>query len=425
MKRLLLAGSAVAVLAAAIALSQNNPSPVAPANGPPKIEVGERNPWTHLRWNNDPGEFKFVVVSDRTGGHREKVFSKAVEQINLLQPEFVLSVGDLIEGYTTDQEKASQQWREFQSFTSRLRMPFFYVPGNHDLANPYLDKVWQERFGRRFYHFVYKDVLFLILCTEDPPNSGMMSAEQVEYVRKTLLEVPNPRWTVVALHRPVWTQKDLAKNGWLEIEKALAGRPYTVFAGHIHRYQKFVRQGMNYYQLATTGGSSRMRGLRYGEFDHLVWVTMKKDGPMLANVMLDGIFSENMKLLETVEPVVPLDRKACHPVKGFVYVNGCPAAGAVVIFHRKEPTGKFSRSGDAWAEADGSFILTTYSSGDGAPVGEYAVTVSPDGGYELKEEKSQFAIPAKYAKPDTTPLTVTVKTGANEFVLEVKEEKQP
>ena len=30
----------------------------------------KRNPVTHLRWNDDPAEFRFVIVSDRTGGHR-------------------------------------------------------------------------------------------------------------------------------------------------------------------------------------------------------------------------------------------------------------------------------------------------------------------------------------------------------------------
>jgi len=422
MKRLLLAGTAIAVLGVAIAFSQNSPT-VSSSSAALKIEVGDRNPWTHLRLNNDPNEFQFVVVSDRTGGHREKVFSRAVEQINLLQPEFVLSVGDLIEGYTTDADKAGQQWHEFQNFTSKLQMPFFYVPGNHDLANPYMDKLWQEKFGRRYYHFVYKHVLFLILCSEDPPNSGKMSGGQVEYVKRVLADNPNPRWTIVAIHRPVWTQKDLDKNGWLEVEKALAGRNYTVFAGHIHSYQKFVRNGMNYYQLATTGGSSRMRGLRYGEFDHLVWVTMKNGGPVMANIMLDGIYSENMKLPETAESVTLMDRKPCHPVRGTVHVNGCVAAEAVVVFYRKEPNGKFSRAGDAWVEADGSFSLSTYVAGDGSPVGEYVVTVSADGGYQLKEQKARIPIPEKYAKAETSPLTVAVKAGANEFALELKEEK--
>ena len=78
---------------------------------------------------------------------------------------------------------------------------------------------------------------------------------------------PNVRWTLAFLHKPLWTAPDLEKNGWAEMEKNLAGRKYTVFCGHVHRYQKFVRNGMNYYQLATTGGGSRLRGLPYGEFD--------------------------------------------------------------------------------------------------------------------------------------------------------------
>src|SRR5271154_6943319 len=105
---------------------------------------------------------------------------------------------------------------------------------------------------------------------------------------------------MVGQEKPVWMQENLGTNGWLEIEKALAGRNYTVFAGHVHRYQKFVRQGMNYYQLATTGGGSRLRGVDYGEFDHLVWVTMKKSGPVLANIMLDGIYSEDLQVPQTV-----------------------------------------------------------------------------------------------------------------------------
>src|SRR5262249_36788840 len=153
-----------------------------------------------------------------------------------------------------------------------------------------------ERFGRSYYHFVYRDILFLLLNSEDPPDSGRISKEQQEFVVKTLAANAGVRWTIVALHRPIWTAKDLEKNGWLAVEKALGNRPYTVFAGHIHRYQKYTRNnGHHYYQLATTGGGSRMRGLRYGEFDHIVWVTMKPDGPVLANIMLDGIYPEDLK----------------------------------------------------------------------------------------------------------------------------------
>ena len=412
---------AVAAVGGAVALSQQAVTPTAPtAPSSLQIQAGDRNPWTHLRMLNDADVFRFAIVSDRTGGHREKIFSRAVEQLNTLQPEFVLSVGDLIEGYTTDPETLAKEWREFQSFTSRLQMPFFYVAGNHDLSNEPMRKLWEEKFGRRYYHFVYKGALFLMLCSEDPPMSSSISDEQVEWLKKTLEENPTPHWIVVALHKPIWTG-NIQKNGWAAVEKALAGRNYTVFAGHVHRYEKFVRNGMNYYQLATTGGDSRLRGVRYGEFDHVVWVTMKKSGPVLANLMLDGIYPEDLRVPETNEPVVHTDRKPTYPVKGFVYWEGVPAAGSTVSFYAKASNRPGLRFvSDAVVEGDGSFVLGTYGLNDGLPAGEYAVSVSCEGRYGPAPEGLRAEMQAKYAKPDTSGLTATIKSSANEVTFNLK-----
>src|SRR5688500_4242016 len=139
------------------------------------------NPWTSLKLNNDPKNFQFAIVSDRTGGHRPGVFEDAVTKLNLLQPEFVMSVGDLIEGYTKNVVEIERQWDEFQSFTAKLKMPFFYVPGNHDYSNEVMAAKWKERFGRSYYHFVYRNVLFLCLNSEDPQRN--IGAEQLAYVK--------------------------------------------------------------------------------------------------------------------------------------------------------------------------------------------------------------------------------------------------
>src|SRR5207244_9916688 len=89
-----------------------------------------RNPWTRTDLNNDRDEFQFAIVSDRTGGHRSKIFSQAIARLNLLQPEFVVSVGDLIEGGGNDTKRLNTQWQEFDGYVAQLHMPFFYVPGN-------------------------------------------------------------------------------------------------------------------------------------------------------------------------------------------------------------------------------------------------------------------------------------------------------
>src|SRR5437762_91965 len=96
----------------------------------------DHHPWTNLNFNNNPNEFQFAVVGDRTGRHRPGVFEKGISKLNLLRPEFVMSVGDLIEGYTKDEPEIDQEWDEIEGNTAKLEAPFFYVPGNHDLSNP-------------------------------------------------------------------------------------------------------------------------------------------------------------------------------------------------------------------------------------------------------------------------------------------------
>ncbi len=129
----------------------------------------EKKPWTHLNFHNDPNNFQFAIVSDRTGGLRPGVFPKAIKRLNSLEPEFVITVGDLIAAnrHTKDEPTAHKMWDEMDNFIGELDMPFFYLAGNHDNGSPLLSKVWKERFGVERYHFVYKDVLFLCMNAQD------------------------------------------------------------------------------------------------------------------------------------------------------------------------------------------------------------------------------------------------------------------
>lgn len=261
--------------------------------------TGERRPWTHLDFNNDPAAFQFAVVSDNTGGSRAGVFASAVDKLNLLQPEFVISVGDLIEGYTEDREQLEKEWAEFEAMVGQLAMPFFYVAGNHDVTNAVMTQLWKEKFGRHYYAFVYRDVLFLILDTQDGGagseapyhNKDGLSAAQVAWAQATLAAHEDVRYTMVIMHQPLWKHAagGRAQISFGQVEAALAGREYMVICGHHHRYTYHECGHHVYVVLATTGGASQLRGVEYGEFDQAVWVTMTPDGPQIANLLLDGI----------------------------------------------------------------------------------------------------------------------------------------
>ena len=259
---------------------------------------------------DDPDDFQFAIVADPNGGPRPGVLEKAMGRVNLLQPEFVICVGDMIRGMKEEKPLVVPMWDGFDRIVGKLDAPFFFVVGNHDLTNPMMVQLYKERYGEPYYHFVYRGVLFLCLDTEDP-SMGTMSAEQAKYVEKVLAEHQKVRWTMVFLHAPMWAQGK--GKGWEPIEKALAGRKYTVFCGHTHTYLKIERNGHSYINLATTGGSSSLAGAPAGQFDEIAWVTMKDTGPVVANLMLEGILDENVrtdKPAGTQAPAQPVTQPA-------------------------------------------------------------------------------------------------------------------
>ena len=261
-------------------------------------------PWTDEDFLNSADEFQFVIVADRTGGNRYGIFAEAMKKVNLLRPEFVMSVGDLVDGYTTDADYLDAQWREFVDIIAELQMPFFYVPGNHDISNEWMIGEWKRRFGRTYYHFIYRGVLFLCLNTENPLQNSI-SDEQVEYFKEVLKANPKSRWTLVFMHRPLWDYRD--KAGYEKIEELLADRKYTVFSGHHHNYLKAERNGRVHYVLGTTGGGSELRGAEFGEFDHIMWVTMTNEGPQVVNLALEGILNDAI-VNDTTYPIVEVLR---------------------------------------------------------------------------------------------------------------------
>jgi len=283
-------------------------------------------PWTHTDFDDESGKFTFALFSDLTGGEREGVFELAVEQLNLLRPELIVSVGDLIDGGTMDHDQLKREWNSFDERANRAHAPVFHVGGNHDLTNPDMWAVWEQRYGKRYYHFVYKNVLFLVLDTEDNPaefqqyiheirletikvieqhgwgeaaanteyarleeaSSGRISAEQAAYFRQVIAEHDDVRWTFLLLHKAAWERPD--EENFSMIETALSKRPYTVFHGHLHSYKHQQRHGRDYIRLGTTGGSHVPDNPM--AIDHVTLVTMTGEGPDIANLRMSGIFDK-------------------------------------------------------------------------------------------------------------------------------------
>jgi len=287
--------------------------------------TGAAVPWTKKAFDDRDGKFTFAVFSDLTGGERDGVFDLAIEQLRLLRPELIVSVGDLIDGGDVTREQLVQQWQVFDERTGRALAPVFHTGGNHDLTSTEQWEVWEELYGRRYYHFIYKSVLFLVLDTEDNPqdfqrhlneirlqaiavqeaegweafaateygqieerNSGRIGAAQAEYFRRVIERHPEVRWTFLLMHKPAWERP--GEENFSTIEKQLAGRPYTVFYGHVHSYLHSLRHGRDYIRLGTTGGSHAPGDPM--AIDHLSLVTVSDKGVDIANLRMSGIFDK-------------------------------------------------------------------------------------------------------------------------------------
>src|SRR5580658_814270 len=111
MKRLFVAFLAINAVLGPLFISREAP---AGGTGEKKdliIQIDKNaNPWNHLKMNNAKSTFRFAIVSDRTGGPRDGVWERAMEQLNRMQPEFVMCVGDLIQGITQNLEVMNKQW---------------------------------------------------------------------------------------------------------------------------------------------------------------------------------------------------------------------------------------------------------------------------------------------------------------------------
>ena len=241
--------------------------------------------------------FVFAVFGDRTGGPPEgvKVLDQAIKDVNLIEPDLVMTVGDMIQGYNTT-DSWMPEMRQFKNSMSKLICPWFPVAGNHDVywrgpnkpAGEH-EKNYEMHFGPLWYAFEHKNSWFIVLYSDegDPadgyksisdPRAQRMSPDQLNWLKATLEKASGAQHVFLFLHHPRWIGGRYGDD-WNKVHNVLksAGNVRAVFAGHIHRMRyDGPKDGIEYVTLATVGGGQSGISADGGFLHHYHLITVRE-----------------------------------------------------------------------------------------------------------------------------------------------------
>ena len=150
----------------------------------------------YLVITKDEPLFQFVQVSDthigKTPPQQADNLDHAVDQINEINPAFVLFTGDL-----TDYGKL-EEYAAFKDALSNLAMPYYCVPGDNDIIDGEGDiERYREQLGDDYYAFDYQGLNFIGLN-----NNFYLSLDEDQ--RQWLADELNEGKTeIIFAHRPL------------------------------------------------------------------------------------------------------------------------------------------------------------------------------------------------------------------------------
>lgn len=257
--------------------------------------------------------FRFAVIGDRTGSCVAGIFPEVIDEINLFAPDFVVCVGDLIHGYTSDTMSLHAQWDTLNGMVEQLTCPFYYVAGNHDIDNEIDRAIYEARTGvKRYYSFDYANSHFIILDNTmtywTPPQE--MDEAQMQWLESDLQKNKGADNIFVFYHIPTYLyalQNDTTEP-LMELFDEYGVR--TVFTGHHHQYSYYNRNVTEYINVGSSGGGMGTQDFGRGHFYHFLFVTVKGSDNSVAVIRKDNVFERNVLTASDLQLIERVDEDA-------------------------------------------------------------------------------------------------------------------
>lgn len=222
------------------------------------------------------GDFTFLALGDI----QEAIprFGEVVDRLNA-EPaaDFLVLLGDITN------RTSPQEFDDIEAAISRLRMPVYATPGNHDC---YTSDGYQRRFGRASYTFTHRGVRFTSLDS----GSGTLAATTWDAL-PSWLAAGRTQPHVVFTHIPITEVNGLRGSQWSSRREARhassllaeAGVDLLLF-GHVHSFDAFEVAGIPAF---ISGGGGASPEAFDGLGRHFLRVTVKGGVPSIAVVRVD------------------------------------------------------------------------------------------------------------------------------------------
>jgi Icc protein len=232
-----------------------------------------------------PADFTFAFMTDihlTEGRNAVPGFMQAINTINGLHPDFVITGGDLIMDALGQRYSAADSlYNLYMSTVKNLTMPVYNTMGNHEIygiyresradsLNPeYGEKMFENRFGKSYYAFNHNGWKFIILNSiEDTRRNsyiGRIDDAQISWIRKELTETDKKTPIVISTHIPFITSNtqrhigttvandssSVIYNGKEVLDLFMGYNLKLVLQGHLHTVEDIFIDGIHF----LTGGA--------------------------------------------------------------------------------------------------------------------------------------------------------------------------
>jgi hypothetical protein len=226
---------------------------------------------------------RVAVVSDLNGSYGSRSYGDAVhaavDRLIELQPDLVLSTGDMVAGQRGGLDYAGM-WAAFHRAVSdplaQAGIPFAVSPGNHDASGyptfaheraTYVEEWLPRRPALEFqdathyplrYSFVRGPALFVAL---DSTTLGPLDAEQMRWLDDELTRGAHHPVKIVFGHVPLYPFAEGRRRDFIgdrSLEELLQRHRVTLFlSGHHHAYYPGRRGDLQLVSMACLGGGAR------------------------------------------------------------------------------------------------------------------------------------------------------------------------